>query len=53
MYVYGRATDGVSEEPLSSLDVVAHELMHGVTHFAVSRRTGDPAGLGGGLPLNT
>ena len=53
VYVYGRATDGMSEEPLSSLDVVAHELMHGVTHFAVSRRTGDPAGLGGGFPPNT
>ncbi|MCY4508010.1 MAG: hypothetical protein OXG35_13785, partial [Acidobacteria bacterium] len=48
VYVYGRVSDGLREEPLSSLDVVAHELMHGVTHFAVSRRTGDPAGLGGG-----
>ena len=27
--------------------------MHGVTHFAVSRRTGDPAGLFGGFPANT
>ena len=53
VYVYGRATDGMHEEPLSSLDVVAHELMHGVTHFAVSRRTGDPAGLAGGFPPNT
>ena len=53
VYVYGRVSDGLSEEPLSSLDVVAHELMHGVTHFAVSRRTGDPAGLGGGFPSNT
>ena len=52
VYVYGRATDGIREEPLSSLDVVAHELMHGVTHFAVSRRTGDPTGLGGGFPPN-
>ena len=53
MYVYERATDGVREEPLTSLDIVAHELMHGVTHFAVSRRTGDPTGLGGGFPPNT
>ena len=53
VYVYGRVSDGMREEPLSSLDVVAHELMHGVTHFAVSRRTGDPAGLVGGFPPNT
>jgi Zn-dependent metalloprotease len=53
VYVYGRVSDGMREEPLSSLDVVAHELMHGVTHFAVSRRTGDPAGLVGGFPSNT
>ena len=52
-YVYGRVSDGVREEPFTSLDVVAHELMHGVTHFAVTRRTGDPAGLGGGFPSNT
>ena len=26
--------------PLTTLDIVAHELMHGVTHFSVSRRTG-------------
>ena len=53
VYVYGRASDGMREAWLSSLDVVAHELMHGVTHVAVSRRTGDPAGLGGGFPTNT
>ena len=53
VYVYGRVSDGQREEPLSSLDVVGHELMHGVTHFAVSRRTGDPAGLAGGFPPNT
>ena len=53
VYAYGRVTDGVREEPLTSLDLVAHELMHGVTHFAVSRRTGDPRGLGGGFPSNT
>ena len=52
VYVYGRPSGQGSREPLSSLDVVAHELMHGVTHFAVSRRTGDPAGLMGGLPTN-
>ena len=27
-------------------DIVAHELMHGVTHFAVSQRTGVPYPLG-------
>ena len=53
VYAYGRATDGMREEPLSSLDVVAHELMHGVTYFAVSRRTGDPGGLVSGFPPNT
>ena len=50
VYVFGRATDDASEEPLTSLEVVAHELMHGVTHFSVSRRTGDPLGLGTDLP---
>ncbi|MCY4598671.1 MAG: hypothetical protein OXF27_01980, partial [Acidobacteria bacterium] len=44
VYVYGRAADATGEEPLTSLDVIAHELMHGVTHFSVSRRTGDPLG---------
>ena len=50
VYVFGRATDDASEEPLTSLEFVAHELMHGVTHFAVSRRPGDPLGLGTDLP---
>ena len=53
VFVYGRASDGMREAWLSSLDVVGHELMHGVTHAAVSRRTGDLAGLGGGFPTNT
>ena len=44
-YVYGRLTGPTSEEPFTTLDTVAHELMHGVTHFAVSRRTGNELGL--------
>jgi len=35
--VYGRTTGGVS---VTSIDVVAHELMHGVTYFSMSNRTG-------------
>ncbi len=31
--------------PVVSADIVAHEIMHGVTHFSVSGRTGE--GLGG------
>ena len=27
--------------PIVSADIIAHEVMHGVTHFSVSRRTGD------------
>ena len=45
VFGYGRFTDETSEEPLTTLDVVGHELMHGVTHFAVSRRTGFELGL--------
>ena len=41
VFAYGRWEDGL---PLTSVDIVAHELMHGVTHFSVSRRTGE--GLG-------
>ena len=41
VFAYGRWEDGL---PLTSVDVVAHELMHGVTYFSVSRRTGE--GLG-------
>ena len=35
---FGQFEDGT---PLTSVDIVAHEVMHGVTHFSVSRRTGD------------
>ena len=37
MFAYGRAADGV---PITALDVVAHEFMHGVTSAAMRRRTG-------------
>ena len=40
-FTYGAWEDGT---PLTPIDVVAHELMHGVTYFSVSRRTGE--GLG-------
>ena len=46
VYVYGRTTDETSEEPWTPLDIVAHELMHGVTHFSVTRRTANAFGLG-------
>jgi Zn-dependent metalloprotease len=32
--------EGPSGAPVTALDVTAHELMHGVTHFTVSQRTG-------------
>lgn len=35
--VYGRTGGGV---PVTSMDVAAHELMHGVTFFSLSSRTG-------------
>ena len=35
--VYGRTTGGV---PMTALDVAGHELMHGVTFFSLSSRTG-------------
>jgi bacillolysin len=35
--VYGRTTDNV---PVTALDVAGHELMHGVTFFSLSNRTG-------------
>jgi thermolysin len=38
MFVFGRASSGV---PMSALDVVAHEMMHGVTHAALTQRTGN------------
>ena len=31
--------------PWTDLDTVGHEMMHGVTHHAVSRRTGNDSGL--------
>ena len=39
---FGHRPDG---KPLVSADIVAHEIMHGVTYFSVSARTGE--GLGG------
>lgn len=39
---FGQWPDGV---PLVAADIVAHEIMHGVTYHSVSRRTGE--GLGG------
>ena len=45
VFGYGRFTDETSEEPFTPLDVVGHELMHGVTHFSVSERTGFEFGL--------
>jgi thermolysin len=38
---FGEAPSGA---PLTILDVTAHELMHGVTYFAVSQRTGSRFG---------
>ena len=38
--------EGPSGGPMTALDVTAHELMHGVTHFAVSLRTGRRFGPG-------
>ena len=37
VFVYGIAADGV---PITALDVVAHEFMHGVTSAALRHRTG-------------
>ena len=42
MVAFGHWSDGT---PIVSADVVAHEIMHGVTCFSVSGRTGE--GLGG------
>ena len=53
VYVYGQVADEAGEEPFTSLDIVSHELMHGVTHFAVSRRTGNPLGLDTALASST
>jgi Zn-dependent metalloprotease len=38
-FVFGRTTGGV---PLTALDVVAHEMMHGVTYWSLTQRTGIP-----------
>ena len=51
VFVYGRRTDETSEEPYTVLDIVGHELMHGVTHFSVSNRTGSPFGLFNLVPI--
>jgi Zn-dependent metalloprotease len=37
MFVYGRATTGA---PIATLDIVGHEMMHGVTNAALTQRTG-------------
>ena len=37
MFVYGRTTTGV---PITTLDIVGHEMMHGVTNAALTQRTG-------------
>ena len=39
---FGQWNDGT---PLVAADIVAHEIMHGVTHFSVWRRTGERRGL--------
>jgi Zn-dependent metalloprotease len=51
VFGYGRRTDETSEEPYTVLDIVGHELMHGVTHFSVSNRTGSPLGLFNLVPI--
>ena len=52
VFGFGRAIDETSEDPLTPLDIVGHELMHGVTHFSVSNRTGSPFGLSNPFPLD-
>lgn len=38
MFVYGRTSGGV---PMTPLDIVGHEMMHGVTHASLTQRTGN------------
>ena len=52
VFGFGRSIDLTSEDPLTFLDIVGHELMHGVTHFSVSNRTGSPMGLFNSFPLD-
>lgn len=46
IFVYGTAPLETGVEYWTNLDIVAHEMTHAVTHFAVSERTGSPTGLG-------
>ena len=39
---FGQLDDGT---PFTAADIVAHEIMHGVTYFSVRRRTGERGGL--------
>ena len=39
---FGQFSDGT---PLVAAEIVAHEMMHGVTHFSVQQRTGSDDGL--------
>jgi Zn-dependent metalloprotease len=39
LFAFGRATSGA---PMTAIDVVAHEMMHGVTYEALTQRTGIP-----------
>ena len=45
---FGQLRDGT---PIVDVDGVAHEIMHGVTHFSVSRRTGERGGPAPAPPL--
>ena len=42
---YGTEQLETTEEPWTNLDVVGHEMTHGVIHYAVSERTDSPYGL--------
>ena len=43
LLAFGETTN--TQAPITALDTVGHEFMHGVTFFAVNRRTGNPSGL--------